>query len=152
MSLPQWKTCHFPLWPHWNSSSHTFFSQYKSLTSIPVYICSCTKMVLFLFLFRTGSPPESHTLFLLLGAHVPTKQQALSLRLFSFCWLVAVGPQSLFLSTLLCFPPPLLSHLLLCFHCSAVFQKGAFGWVCVREERSDWRKEKELFRLSKLIN
>lgn len=87
-------------------------------------------------LLRTGWPPESHALFLLLGAEVPTKQQALSLQHFSVCWLVAVGPQSLFLSTLLCLPPPLLSHLLLlCFHCSAAFRKGAFGWVCVRKKQ-----------------
>lgn len=109
-----------------NESENYFL---PSITLVPVFSCSCTGWwwVFFCFLLPTGSPRESHTLFLLLGAHVPTKQQAVSLRLFSSCWLVAAGPQSLFLSTLLLLPPPLLSLLLLRFHCSAVFQNGTFG-------------------------
>lgn len=35
---------------------HVLFSQYKSLTLIPVYICSCTKMVLFHFYLE----PDRH--------------------------------------------------------------------------------------------
>lgn len=89
---------------------------------------------------------------MLQGAHVPTQQQALSLRLFSFllagsCW----SPESVSLhpspppssSTV---PPPPVSTALPC-------SKRVYSDEHVREKKGQIGKGAiELFRLSKLIN
>lgn len=71
-----------------NESEKSFFFFFTPVSKFN--ICSCFYLQLYrhgviALLLRTGWPPESHALFLLLGAQVPTKQQALSLQLFSVC-------------------------------------------------------------------
>lgn len=118
----------------------------KNLFSSPVHqfqslVAAVQGWCFFFFLFQTGSPHESHTLFLLLGAHVPTKQQAVSLRLFFFLLAGSCrSPESFSLHPSLppssfAFPPPPLFPLLCC-------APKRYSQMCVWEEKGQIGKKR----------